>query len=250
MPPNCDRSDLLWQSPSEAFAGIGMSRVLISPKEIEVGAQLLMWVKTHLMAEEEKIKRPFQQQTVCPFVEASLRKNSLFMVFHSEVIGGEVEPLANLVTSYIDPFIMDCGGIDAANSSKALLIVFPRLDLKHHHTLDVVHALTKSKMIENGLMIGQFHPHCRTPAIHNAEWRSVSVAPYPLIAIRHMVVHDILFLRNRRNWFLHYHTRYGAKYARPHSLGRNNGYLVSIYNEAKRKFLEPASTFSAHTPPP
>ena len=222
-----------------------MSRALISPDEIEIGAQLLMWVKTHLMAKEEKVKRPFQQQTVCPFVEASLRKNSLYMVFHSEVIDGEVQHLANLVTSYIDPFITDCGEIKAANSTKALLIVFSRLDPKHHHALDVVQALTKGRMIERGLMIGQFHPHCRTPAIHNAEWRSVSVAPYPLIAIRHMVVHDILFLHDRRNWFLHYHSRYAAKYERPDSLGMNKAYLLPIYNEAKRKFLDPASTSSA-----
>jgi hypothetical protein len=87
------------------------------------------------------------------------------------------------------------------------------------------------------LMIGQFHPQCGTPAIHNASWRGVSVAPYPLIAVRHMVVHDILFLRSQKNWFLHYSRRFGARYERANDLGAHNCHLSQAYNEARNKFI-------------
>jgi hypothetical protein len=214
-----------------------MSRTLISPEELEIGAQLLKWANTYLMGEEERIKRPYRPRTVCPFVEYYLRNNSLFMTFHSEITGEEVEPIVKLLLDYINPFIVgrDNKGVDYGN--KALLVVFPRLISTNYHSLDVVQEVSKDKMVENGLMIGQFHPECRTSAIHNSAWRGVSVAPYPLIAMRHMVVHDILFLRDRRNWFLHYHSRYGAKYERPEILGALSAHLVPVYNEAKNKFL-------------
>jgi hypothetical protein len=221
-----------------------MSPTLISPEEIEIGAQLLKWADTYLMSEEEKIRRPYRPQTVCPFVEASVRNNALFMAFHSEIAGDEVEPIVRLLADYIKPFVIVRNDKGVDHSNKALLVVFPRLISKNYRSLDVVHELSKDKMVENGLMIGQFHPDCRTSAIHNSAWRGVSVAPYPLIAMRHMVVHDILFLRHRRNWFLHYHSRYGAKYECPNVLGALSAHLVPVYNEAKNKFLGLESTMT------
>ena len=224
-----------------------MPRSPISPEEIAVGAQLLTWAQTYLMAEGERIKRPYGPQTVCPFVETSLRNNALSMVFHSDITGEEVDPIAALVNSYINPFTNERDPAPAANSPKALLIIFPRLAAAYYHSLDLVQERLKDTMVENGLMIGQFHPQCKTPAIHNFSWRGVSVAPYPLIAMRHMVVHDILFLRSRRNWFAHYHRRFGGRYERPNGLGARNAHLVPIYNEARDNFLEPGAIGREHT---
>jgi heptaprenyl diphosphate synthase len=224
-----------------------MSRTLISSLEVEVGAQLLTWARTYLMAEEEKIGRPYRPQTVCPFVEAVLRKNALHMVFHSEITRDEVEPIVEVVTSYIDHFIKDRGDAHASNPNKALLIIFPRLPAANYYILDLVQEQMKDRMVDRGLMIGQFHPECQTPAIHNFSWRGVSVAPYPLIAMRHMVIHDILFLRHRRNWFLEYHSRYGAKYEQSNCLGAHYAYLTPIYNDAKNRFLgAPLGSGHAH----
>jgi hypothetical protein len=216
-----------------------LSRAFVSKEEIEIGFTLLSWAEAYLMGNEDKIMRPYGSRTVCPFAEASVRKNALFMAFHSELTGEDIEPIRNLLLGYIDPFIAQ--NAKKEQSHKALLAVFPRIRPEHYGSLDRVHELIKDRMVENGLMCGQFHPQCRTPAIHNPAWRDVSVAPYPLIAIRHMVVHDILFLREREHWFLHYHQRYGAKYDRPGAFGGRNAHLVTIYNEAKRKFLAVAS---------
>ena len=115
-----------------------MSRTLISPEDIEIGAQLLKRAKTYLMGEEERIKRPYRPRTVCPFVEASVRNNALFMGVHSEITGEEVEPIVKVLLDYINPFIIsrDYKGVDYAN--KALPIVFPRLVSTNYHSLDVV----------------------------------------------------------------------------------------------------------------
>jgi hypothetical protein len=212
-----------------------LSRAFISREEIAIGCKLLAWAENYLMGNEEKIMRPYGPRTVCPFAEASVRKNALYMVFHSELTGEDIEPILSLLVDYINPFIVQDSTKE--KSHKALLAVFPRIGPEHYGSLDRVHELIKDRMVANGLMCGQFHPQCRTPAIHNPAWRDVSVPPYPLIAIRHMVVHDILFLHDKKQWFLHYHLRYGAKYDRPGALGGRNAHLVPIYNKAKCKFL-------------
>jgi heptaprenyl diphosphate synthase len=92
-------------------------------------------------------------------------------------------------------------------------------------------------MVENGIMIGQFHPKCHTAAVHDPAWRSVSVAPVPLIAMRKMVIHDILFLREKR-WFLEYSKRYGASLERRRQWNATYAFLWSTYTTAKDKFLD------------
>jgi heptaprenyl diphosphate synthase len=217
-----------------------MSSALISSKELEIGAALLAWTKTYLMGEQTKINRPCGSQAVCPFVEASLRTNALYMAFHSEIMGREIEPIIELVRSYSSAFIGPCGDPEGArNPYKALLIVFPRLLATNYTRLDVVQERAKDQMVEKGLMIGQFHPQCRTPAVHNLAWRGVSVAPYPFIAMRNMVVHDILFLNSRRNWFWAYYKRYGAKLEKPNAATTHSSYLVETYKDAKAKFVGP-----------
>lgn len=92
-------------------------------------------------------------------------------------------------------------------------------------------------MVERGIMIGQFHPQCRTAAVHNPTWRSVSIAPHPLIAMRKMVMHDILFLREKR-WFLEYEKRFGASLERCRNRNAAYAFLWSTYVEARTSFKD------------
>jgi heptaprenyl diphosphate synthase len=78
-------------------------------------------------------------------------------------------------------------------------------------------------------MIGQFHPECAEPAARNPAFR-VSRSPVPLVAIRFMAVHDILFLGEQANWFAQYHRRFGARHRR-----QSNGIdpvLTTLYYKA------------------
>jgi len=38
------------------------------------------------MREHETVNRPYPPQTICPFVEASIKANCFYMVFHNEIM--------------------------------------------------------------------------------------------------------------------------------------------------------------------
>jgi heptaprenyl diphosphate synthase len=85
----------------------------------------------------------------------------------------------------------------------SLVIVFRDLDREQWHLIDDGHCEIKTRFVEDGLMLGQFHPACEAPAAHNPAF-PVNRAPIPLMVIRHMAAHDILFLEDSPAWVEHY----------------------------------------------
>lgn len=71
--------------------------------------------------------------------------------------------------------------------------------------------------------------------VYNEGFR-VSVAPYPLIAIRNMAFHDILFVQKNAAWFSSYNLRFGHKFNEPEKIEDYNQHYVAMYEAAKRKF--------------
>lgn len=200
--------------------------------------RLLRWAHDYLMQDHPQIARPYAPNTVCPYVAPSIKNDAFFFAFHREINGEAPEPILRLLARYAERLRAHRPYRDSEQVHKALLVVFPKLDQKRHGVLDVVHRLAKDSMVEKGLMIGQFHPHCRTPAAHNPAWKDVSACPIALIAMRFMAVHDLVFLAERKHWFLSYHERFGDRFANPDSLGPHKAHLAPLYEAAKRRFLQ------------
>jgi heptaprenyl diphosphate synthase len=120
---------------------------------------------------------------------------------------------------------------------RALLIVFPESPPERTYVLDIVHAKVKHKFVDLGLMTGQFHQNCDERGIYNRGYR-VSISPYPLIAVRQMALHDIIFLKEIEDWFKAYNIRYGEKFKEPDKLDDYQKPLLGMYLEAKEKFLK------------
>ena len=119
---------------------------------------------------------------------------------------------------------------------KALLIVFPNIEEKFLNVLDVCQAMIKPKMVDAGLMVGQFHPKCEAPAVHNSAWTAISRSPIPLVAIRHMMIHDIVFLGDNEAWFRAYDSSFRTRFTeRGKSLGPRQKHLFTYYERAKAK---------------
>jgi hypothetical protein len=191
----------------------------MSPEDIESARRLLVWAKKYLMREHESVNRPYAPKTVCPFVEASIRANCLSMVFHHDFDGR-------------------CPAAIAPNEQtlKALLIAFPKIEEQFASALDVCHEMIKSKIVDSGLMVGQFHSKCEERGIHNSAWNAISRSPIPLVAIRHMVIHDIMFLENNEEWFRAYDATFGARFAEPGKcLSAYQKHLFACYERAKAK---------------
>jgi hypothetical protein len=86
--------------------------------------------------------------------------------------------------------------------------------------LDVQQAL-KAEAIAAGKMVGEFYPGHPMPGIHNPSFRPLA-APHPLLAVRTMVITDILFLvfpsippGDRLTYLEVWHSRFGDSAVAP-----------------------------------
>jgi hypothetical protein len=208
---------------------------LHSPANIAIATELLDWCRDYLMAENGEIKRPVGNQVVCPFVGASIRHDGLRMAFHPEVNAEDEPTIETIVANYIPVFRALPPYEKSALLRKALLIVFPNITERSAAVLDHVHANVKLRFVEAGLMLGQFHPRCEETGVYNAHLR-VSRSPYPLMAVRHMAIHDILFLDSDPVWFSLYNLRFGHRFRAPGDLNDNERHYVDRYNAARSKF--------------
>lgn len=188
------------------------------------------------MVENSNIKRPGINQEVCPFVRSSIETDSLYMAFHPEMNGQRDWPIEKVMYDYIDVFNETPPFSPLERKKKALLVIFPEIPLCRTHVLDIVHAKIKSTFVDSGLMVGQFHLNCDDRGVYNRGFR-VSLCPYPLIAIRHMALHDIIFLKDKEEWFKAYNIRYGEHFKEPDKLEDYNKPILGIYLEAKEKYL-------------
>ena len=100
---------------------------------------------------------------------------------------------------------------DRAVARGALVVAAPQLR-DAGHVIDDVHAMLKDEAVHAGLMLGQFHENCTEPSARNPSF-AVNRSPIPLLAIRAMTVHDILFLHSTPEWFGAYRERFGHLYA-------------------------------------
>lgn len=90
----------------------------------------------------------------------------------------------------------------------ALIILFPQLDEGAGERVEQVQRALKTRYVEAGLMIGEFHPSCPTGGLHNPEFRPFQ-APVPMISIRAMTPRDAVFLTGKAEWRASFAARFG-----------------------------------------
>jgi hypothetical protein len=214
-----------------------MDNAFLSPRYLAIANETMAWAKTYLMTPNPGMSRPGLNQDVCPYVEASVANDSFYLVFHPEVNGQRDEPIQRLMLEYIDRFKETPPFGPSEQMRKALLIIFAEIPPERTYVLDIAQAKIKSKFVQAGLMVGQFHQNCDDRSVHNRGFH-VSISPYPLIAIRHMAIHDIIFLKDNEEWFKAYNNRYGELFREPNKLEDYTKPLVAPYLDAKGKYLK------------
>ncbi|MFI0709178.1 tryptophan 2,3-dioxygenase [Streptomyces inhibens] len=165
------------------------------------------WFADYLCRPHEFLGR---DGTVCPFVEPSLKANSLRVEEWRLPAGITAEALAGVVERMTATFAkLDRAGRNPA--LHALVVVLPQLGAAHGALLDQAQRRAKTSLVRRGLMLGQFHPHCDERAARNGEF-PVSRAPVAMFALRRMAFHDVLFLDSDPEWFAAYRDRFGTRY--------------------------------------
>ncbi|HEX8318921.1 DUF6875 domain-containing protein [Longimicrobium sp.] len=212
-----------------------MPAALLNPEMIQVASTVIQWAREFLATENPQMKRPVGSKVVCPFVGPSLDNNSFYLSLHPEISGKDAGQIESLVLEYIRTFKKLGPFAPGDCTRKSLLLVFPSLPDNQGRVLDIVHESVKSVFVESGLMIGQFHKNCKEASVYNRGFL-VSQSPVALIAIRHMAVHDILFVKNSREWFNAYNLHFGEKFNRPEKIEEYNRHLIDHYFEAKDRW--------------
>jgi heptaprenyl diphosphate synthase len=215
-----------------------IQHAILEPRLLKIANEIVEWARNALTTENPEVKRPYSNnQTVCPFVRESLDKNLFYQAFHPN-IGADAGCLESIVVSYIEEFKRLQPFDPNMRFKKALLIVFPDIPDTQLNILDLVHETTKSAFVQSGLMIGQFHQKCDVRGIHNPAFRAAK-APYPLMAIRNMEVHDIVFLSDWKHldWFAEYNARYGEGFKDPEKFDDKSKALYTYYQRAREAYL-------------
>jgi heptaprenyl diphosphate synthase len=209
--------------------------LLLSPRRLQYADEIITWARTFLVPDNTEMRRPVGSQAICPFVEASLDQDAFYMVFHPEVNGVDHSHVEDILGSYIEDFLA-APPYDDRRTLKALLVIFTNISSENALVLPYVATKLKDEFVKRGLMIAPFYPKCDDRSVHNPALR-VSQSPYPMVAIRHMAIHDILFLADEPSWFDSYNRRFGDRFKEPEKIEDFNRHLLVRYDQARKKHL-------------
>ncbi|MER5688151.1 DUF6875 domain-containing protein [Streptomyces sp. NPDC002205] len=172
-------------------------------------AVVLEWVRDYVGQPSPELGRI---GPVCPFVLPALQNGAMRLRFHYGVDCTDKDQTRSLLIDELSSFAATSASPGrSGNSLASVLIVLPDAGPKGWSLIDDLYLELKAAAVAMGLMIGQFHPDCDERAVHNESFR-VSKAPVCVIAVRHMALHDVLFLRQKRSDFEAYWTRFSEHY--------------------------------------
>lgn len=182
---NCGSNAGLCDEPEEAL------RMLTSAAE---------WCRSYLCDPHPELGRP---GVVCPWTPRSMDAQNFWMTVRSakddldQALLGLKEEWSNLEPR---------SGPQA--SLKTIVTVITDLDTPFGAYFDERLERLKSTFVESGLMLGEFYPGCPQSGIRNPHFRALE-SPVPLMAIRDMVLTDLVFLCNEREYCRAYVRKFG-----------------------------------------
>jgi Cys-tRNA(Pro) deacylase len=167
---------------------------------------IAQWATSYLCAPHPELGR---SGPVCPFVPGALVKKLIFATVYEDT-DLDVSAIKAILLSEMERFI----ALDPVSGNeaqfKALMVLFPELPADRAADLiETAQAELQGSFVPNGLMVGEFHsgpPDKR--GLWNPEFRPL-YSPVPMLAIRHMVPTDVLFLKDSAPLFREYIKIYG-----------------------------------------
>ncbi|GAA0460197.1 DUF6875 domain-containing protein [Streptomyces sp. NPDC046215] len=192
------------------------------------------WLRVFLARPHPDLGR---KGAVCPFMEQSLKlgRTAVSSVDVSGARGPKrLESLARSALGRLDgPHASD----DVYNAF-VMVPVGPDAATRHRIVVDVQQAL-KKEAVAAGKMVGEFFPGHPMPGIHNEGFRPLD-SPHPVLAVRSMVITDILFLTfpeipvaDRLSYLAVWHDQFGGEPAE-----RWNEIYRTAKDQAEREICE------------
>jgi hypothetical protein len=170
--------------------------VIFSAAEVDSGnlapelSRVLAWARSYLVSHNPELGR---SGPVCPYTQPALRRNLFYLAMS---MGVDVQAAVDCLRIWYE---RATSAIPTADQELlTVLLVLPHLDPVDPTPLDDLQRKAKDDFVDNGLMIGQFHPACEAPGLWNPHFRPLR-APIPLLAIRKLVVFDLPFLIDKKS---------------------------------------------------
>jgi hypothetical protein len=189
---------------------------------------IMNWLNKYVCRPYEQLGRP---GAICPFVEPALQADCLrleLVYLHEEITLNDITAIVRQGAKKFQDMVWPKNN----RLLHSLVIALPNIPLAQLGLVDEAHACCKTELVNNGLMLGQFHQQCPDRAVRNNGFL-VSISPLPLFAFRWMAIHDILFLHHEREWFLAYFHRFAQHYA---SGGRVDPLFRRLFENAKERY--------------
>ena len=167
-----------------------LGQLVVSAEELDAVQTALDWARDFLSAPHEGLGR---KGPVCPYIRHSFDERLLFVTCRPERSCTDPE-LGDAVRAARHWFgELQRRAPVGSEHLVTIVVVLPHIDRSASIELDALHRSLKDEFVAEGLMIGQFHPHCQARGLWSAEFRPLQ-APVPLLAIREMVPSDLPFL--------------------------------------------------------
>ena len=202
----------------------------VTPDGSEAARTCVEWLRGYIAKPDARLGR---KGDICPFVGTALARQR--MSFH--VYGG-VESITGkrLRDVMVDEGLRLLARLDHADDDMELTnvnLLFPRCRAADFPSFHEAHTLSKTALMRRGLMTSVFYPGYTRPGVHNPEFHLYQ-SPFPIVTIRPMALHDIVFLDRNAYAFAEYRRRYGQKYA-DGKVPKTHGY-IERFADAQQRF--------------
>jgi hypothetical protein len=175
---------------------------LLSPTDVVTLGRILEWLRGYIAQPDPRLGRP---GPLCPFVGPAVDADAILLC----VAAGVTDPLAPecrlMVRALADRLLDDRDTV--ATAAKAIVLALPGVEPDATPALDTLHGLVKDELMADGLLLGQFHDRCEVPAARNARF-AVQTSAVPLLVLRPLTLHDVLFLHTDPDRFGVFRARY------------------------------------------
>jgi hypothetical protein len=201
--PSVSASSTILPQPDSIPLPYTTSQLEDLKRDLEALAPVLAWVDDFVTQANPDLGRT---GVVCPFVPEATRRDLLqyFVVPVSLPSGMQEKASDDDYIAVMEPSILRLRDRFLATRITApkfhllhsYLMVFRGLDLDLERAAQLIEKIQrrlKPRFVEEGLMIGEFHPMSNAIGLRNPEFRPLR-SPIPLLSIRNMVEIDFAFL--------------------------------------------------------
>lgn len=162
--------------------------------DLEVLGTMLCYVREFLAKPHPDVGRG---GPVCPFIPKALKLDALYLRVC------RVRALADIRHAALSAKAQFAALAPAAGNLRffrAVILVFPDVPVQvAHELIDATQHELKDVFVQVGLMLGEFHLLNNAAGLRNDRFYPLR-APYPCLAMRHMVPSDLPFLKEKKEW--------------------------------------------------